>query len=253
MKFFKFKSIIRFIILSWNYKLGFLSILLKYFCYFPIFNYKVERIPDIIKDGISSKGHIEPGKKIQIKIFNFVILKFNLQKGETLTAEHFYFHRSLKDIKFFLNNSKKIININKDSIIFDPACGTGKHLLYLTDRFNCKGIGFDIYPKAINITKKIEKFSNCLFLHGNSCDSKTLKNLSNYYDPKKIDVLFINSWVQHVYKNKEFEEFLNYIKKTKCKIMLIETKKINLMQIFKTKKVLFQKYKNEAQYVILEL
>tara|TARA_B110000037_G_C17092152_1_gene494458 strand:+ start:193 stop:954 length:762 start_codon:yes stop_codon:yes gene_type:complete len=253
MNIFNIKSILRFFILSWIYKKGFFSLFLKYFCFLPFFTYEVNRVEDIIKDRTISKGHIENGKEIIVKIFNFRIIKFNLSKGEILTAEHFYFHRSLEDVKYLLKISKKYLNLDKNSIIFDPACGTGKHLLYITDKYKCKGIGADIYPNAINISKHIEKFSNCNFLLGNSCNKNILLSLSRYNNSKKIDFLFINSWVKHVYKNKDFYVFLDHVKNMKCKIMIIEQKKIDLKNIFKTDKILYQNFKNNTQYVILEL
>ena len=82
--------------------------------------------------------------------------------------------------------------------------------MYITDKFRCKGIGIDIYPKAINVSKKIEKFSNCKFLLGDSCDKDTLTTLLKYNNYNKIDIIFINSWVKHVYKNKEFRVFLDF-------------------------------------------
>ena len=247
------KLILRFFVLSWNYKKAAFSLFLKYLSFLPFFTYEINRIEDVDKGEIISKGHIEKGKEIILKFFNFTIIKIILFKGEILTAEHFYFHRSLKDVKYLLKISKKYINLDKDSIVFDPACGTGKHLLYITDKFKCKGIGVDIYSKAINVSKKIEKFSNCNFLLGNSCNSNTLLSLNKYNNSKKINILFINSWVSHVYKNKDFSIFLNYIKTMNCKIMIIEQKKINLKTIFKTDKILYQNFKNKSQYVILEL
>lgn len=253
MNMFGLNKILRFLILSWSYKISFFSYFLRCICYLPFFKYEVIRINNENRDEITSKGHIEPGKRIEVKIFNITIIKLVLQKGENLTAEHFYFHRPLKDIKFFLRNCKNYINFNKETFIFDPGCGTGKHLMYITDKYRCKGIGIDIYPKAINVSKKIEKFSNCKFLLGNSCDKNILTTLSKYNNYNKIDILFINSWVNHVYKNKEFSVFLNFIRKIKCRVMIIETKKIDLKRIFKTNKILYQKFKNNSQYVILEL
>lgn len=78
------------------------------------------------------------GKKISFKIFSFKIIQFTMYEGEILTAEHFYFQRNIKDAKFILKIFKKFFKIDKDTIIFDPACGTGKHLLFLTDKYNCK-------------------------------------------------------------------------------------------------------------------
>ena len=37
----------------------------------------------------------------------------------------------------------------------------------------------------------------------------------------------------HVYKNKEFSVFLDFIREIKCKVMIIETKRIDLKSIFK--------------------
>lgn len=251
LKILNFKSLLRFFILSWHYKKGFLSFFLRYLRLLPFLSYEVIRVEDCNKEKTISKGHITKGKKIYLKFFNLIIIKFILLKGEVLTAEHFYFNRSVKDLKFFLRKTKKYLNINSESIIFDPACGTGKHLMYITDKYNCKGIGIDIYPKAINVSKKIEKYSNCNFLIGNSCDQNTLILLSNY--SKNINTLFINSWVSYVYKNNDFNNFLSFIKKLNCKIMIIAQKKDDLKSIFKTKKILFQKFVNNTQYAILEL
>ncbi len=246
-------TILRFIILSRVYKKGFFSLLLKFLGFIPFFYYEVNRIEDKLKDDLASKGHIENGKKISFKVLNFTIINFVLFKGETLTAEHFYFHRSLKDVKFFLKLTKKYFKIDEKSIIFDPACGTGKHLSYITDKYKCKGIGVDIYKNAINVAKKIEKFSNCNFILGDSCNSYTLSSLTKNIHLEEVEIVFINSWIKHVYKNKDFNNFLDFIKKMKCKVMLIEQRKIDLKNIFKTDKILYQKVKNNVQYVILEL
>jgi len=253
MRIFNSNKIIRFLILSWNYKISYFSYLLRCICYLPFFSYEVNRIEDKIKDGVKSKGHIQKGKKIIVKLFNFNIIKFTLKKSEALTAEHFYFQRSVKDIRFLLENSKNFVNIHKDTIIIDPGCGTGKHLLYITDEYGCKGVGIDVYPNAINIPKKIEKFSNCKFLLGNSCDKNTLSLLLKYNNPKKNVILYMNSWVKHVYNNQEFGIFLDFIKKIRCTAMIIESKKIDLRTIFKTNKVLYHKIKDKIQYTILEI
>jgi hypothetical protein len=249
----KVRSILRFIVMSWHYKISFFSFFLRCLCYLPFLSYDLERVKDTIDDQISSDGHIKPGKKIRIKIFNFTILKLYLSKGEALTAEHFYFHRSNKDIKFLLKSSKDIFRINKDSIIFDPACGTGKQLSYICDRYKCRGIGIDIYQPAINVAKKIEKFSNCIFLYGNSLETNTLSSLNKYIDSKKINILLINSWLDHVCMHKNFNIFLNYVKNIRCKILIIEPKKINLKSIFKTDKILYLSFKGKVQYAIIEL
>ena len=90
---------------------------LKYFCFLPFFTYEVNRVEDIIKDRTIKKGHIENGKEIIVKIFNFRIIKFNLSKGEILTAEHFYFHRSLEDVKYLLKIKVLIIILWKKTYI----------------------------------------------------------------------------------------------------------------------------------------
>ena len=247
------KYFFRFLILSWNYKLSCLSFFLRIIGHIPFFSYSIKRIEDSINDGIHSKGHITKGKKIYLNFFNFSIIQFDILKGETLTAEHFYFNRSIKDIKDFLKASNNYLNIDKNSIIFDPACGTGKHLLHITDTYNCKGIGVDIYPKAINVAKKIENFSNCKFILGNSCDNDTLFVLKDLSNNKKINMIFINSWLSYVHKNRDFVNFFNYIKQMQCKIMIIAQKKDDLKSIFKTNKILYQKLINNTQYAILEL
>jgi|TARA_B110000483_G_C18115099_1_gene511315 hypothetical protein len=247
------RSILKFVVISWHYKIAFISFLLRCLCYLPFFSYDLERVKDTIDDHISSEGHIKPGKKIRIKIFNFTIIKLYLKKSEALTAEHFYFHRSNKDIKFLIKSSKKKFKIKKNSIIFDPACGTGKQLSYICDRYNCRGIGIDIYPPAISVAKKIEKFTNCIFLCESSLDTNTLSSLYKYFDSKKINILLINSWIDHVCMHKDFDIFLDYVKNIKCKIMIIEPKKIDLKAVFKTDKILYQSFKDKVQYAILEL
>ena len=101
MSMFGLNKILRFLILSWNYKISFFSYFLRCICYLPFFKYDVIRINDEIKEDITSKGHIEPGKRIEVKIFNITILKLVLLKSENLTVEHFYFIDHLKILNFF--------------------------------------------------------------------------------------------------------------------------------------------------------
>ena len=124
---------------------------------------------------------------------------------------------SFKDYKKEVKIIKKLISKHKKSDgnqLLDVACGTGKHILYLKEDFECTGV--DISDGMLNIAKKtikgaqfiksdmIElnlqtKFDVILCLFSSIGYVKTYENLQrtiqNFYDHLKLGgVLIIEPW-----------------------------------------------------------
>jgi 2-polyprenyl-3-methyl-5-hydroxy-6-metoxy-1,4-benzoquinol methylase len=211
----------------------------------PLFSYNVIRTDNLGANEFSNNNYLIREKTIFFKFINFVFYKIHLQNNEELTVEHFYFNRSLNDVEFFLKAIKNKNFINRDHILLDPGCGSGKHIMFISDKTNCKGFGIDIYKPAINVAKKIEKFSKINFFCENSLIFLKSQNFS------KIDIVFSNSILVHVLTNKDFKNFLDFLKKNKSKLMLIENKKLNI-KMLKPEKILFHEYRGRAQYAVLQ-
>ena len=77
--------------------------------------------------------------------------------------------------------------------------------MYISDKTKCTGFGIDVYKPAINVAKKIEKFSKVNFFCENSL---IFLNSQNFL---KIDIVFSNSFLVHVLMNKNFKNFLDFL------------------------------------------
>jgi len=248
-------SFIRFFYISLIFKKPFLFYFFRLLSKTYIFRYIVKRDIDsaINLKGYHKKnqiptGHIIQNKKVFFFILKLKIFSFVIEEGKNLTIEHYYLNRSLKDIKLLMKLTLKYINISKNSTILDPGCGPGRHLIYLTDLFKCKGIGIDIYKPAINVANKIKITSNCNFIHGSSLDI----NLTKRLDKKSIDFVLINSWLGFVKKRDDFIHFLEFISSLKCKILIITNKEDSIRDIFIDYEVKFEHIDNKTKYALLE-
>lgn len=163
-------------------------------------------------------GHAKFDKLITLKFLNVNIGSALIKEGEELSAEHFYLNRSLKDVKLLIKTFNKYLHFNKNTMILDPGCGTGRHLFYLIDKYNCGGIGIDAYNSAIEIANKANIDDRIVFFNKSSLDSIVMKNNM----PKNCDYIFINSWLGHVLHHKNFEEMIDYLLSISQYILVIE-------------------------------
>ncbi len=132
------KTITRYLFVMFGFPRAGLAFSLRILGFIYGFNYKVLRDYNQIikiKKKLRSKGK-SVGHAVQSKKVGFFFLKFNLfnlivNKGEMLTAEHFFLNRPVNDVKLLLQICKGYVTITREDLIFDPGCGTGKHLFYL--------------------------------------------------------------------------------------------------------------------------
>ncbi len=113
----------------------------------------------------------------------------------------------------------KLIKINNKNTIVDYGCGIGDMCFYLSSKYNCKVIGIDYSADAITIAKK-----NLRIFNKNRKEKADIKffNLSNTQLPilEKIDYIFLNDVVEHLY-NEELKIIFNNFKKWNKKITII--------------------------------
>ena len=64
----------------------------------------------------------------------------------------------------------KKINLNKDSLLLDVACGMGAQDLFFMENFKCKKIeALDLTKKHIELAKTKNKYKNINYVIGNAC------------------------------------------------------------------------------------
>ena len=146
-----------------------------------------------------------------------------------------------------LNLSKPFLRLDESSIIFDSACGTGRHLYYVTDTYRSRGIGIDIYEPTIAVANKANIGKSIRFHCGSSLDL----NYINERLPLYIDLIVINSWLGYVKDEKYFSEFVSKIIKISGYIMIISAAIDDIHSIFQEAKFIVEKKIKNTQYVLL--
>lgn len=241
------KSIYRHILIFLNYPKLALLLFLKLLCKLFFFKYSLIRDNQkILKNKILKKknsldlGHAIIDKKYKFYLFNYQICSISIREGNELTAEHFFLNRPINDLLYLIQKTRHLISFNSKSIIFDPGCGTGKHLIYFNDKYFSKCIGVDIYSPAIKIANLIKLNSDKInFYNHSSLDIDFIKNLL----PNGCDFIFINSWLNHVSHHKDFHFLCLYLIKSCKYLLLINSSKYKIQDFFKNVDVLFEEVK----------
>ena len=174
--------------------------------------------------------------------------RVTIKTDEELSAEHFYLNRSTDDADFLLKLCKDHININKETLIFDPGCGTGRHLLYLVDKYSCKGIGVDIHAPAIVVAKRANWDNHVEFHSLSSLEEGVLERLI----PNGCDYVFINSWLNHVYGYDGYDEFIKKIVNSCRMILLITSIKNDLQEYLPNPVIIEHEIRGKSQYVLIK-
>ena len=219
------------------------------------FKYKVLRdyseiikIKDELREEGKSVGHAVQSKKVGLFLLNYNLLTLLVQKGASLTAEHFFLNRPLNDVKLLLEICKKHVKLAKGDLVFDPGCGAGKHLFYLTDYYKCLGIGVDVYEPAIRVANKANYDNSITFYNESMLDNES----SNEILPSDCDYVFINSWLNHVYMFSGYDEMINKLLKS-CRYMLvINSVKFKLEELIPKADILVLEIHDNAQYALIK-
>ena len=249
------KSFLRFFILCMNYPRSGLAYFFRIIGHVYGFKYRSERDIAAAKEfkrlgrlTKSNIGHATHQKTLYLDLLSFNLFKLIINEGEELTVEHFFLNRSIKDINYLLNLSQPYLNLGNSSIIFDPACGTGRHLHYVVDTFRCQGIGIDVYDPAIKVANKANIGKSVEFHCGSSLDLNYIDQLL----PSHIDLVLINSWLGYVTNEKYFDEFISRIITTSSYIMIISSIKDDIHSIFRNSEFIIERNIENTQYILLK-
>lgn len=194
-------------------------------------------------------GHASETREIIFYFFGIKIFSFILKEGLEATSHQFFYKRSLNDLKFILSLSSDVVKINIHDQILDPGCGTGKHLFYLIDNFNCSAVGVDIHKSAIDIanitTLPLDKIK---FYNHSSLDlfflDKLLINHSN--------IIFINSWINHVMDFPNFDKALRLLVQKSRYLFVINSNKYNVKSMLYFSKLIKSEVKDGTFYGIFK-
>ena len=181
----------------------------------PLFTFEIEyetNKRELKHRDITNKKNIGSvkGKRVySLKIFNFTLFKKIFSEGEIATFLQFYLFRPLNDLRFlFKELISERIKINQNSVIYEPGCGTGKHLIFLNQKYNCSVYGNDSYPPCIKIAKSIKGPRKRIYFENFS--ALDINKLDNFL-PKKIDIIYMNSYLNHVFHHNNYFEFIEFI------------------------------------------
>lgn len=150
-------------------------------------------------------GHSLSWRVISLLFFNFNFLRKRFEEGESSTAFQFYLNRRLYFLVKFIRKYPIIANKLTSSVVFDPGCGCGKHLLFLRDNFGSEIFGVDPYIHAIEVAKRADFKNEGTFI----CSSAFSPEILTQKIPSKIDVLLMDSWLKHVKDYPELYDWFN--------------------------------------------
>ncbi len=195
----------------------------------PFLKVKVKYISDkyeLKKKEIQSKkniGNARGEREYRLLLFDFKISKKKFAEGEVSTFLQFYLFRPTNDIEFLINNLINNIIDLKNKVVFEPGCGTGKHLMYLNRKFGCSVYGVDSYKPCINIANflKGENMNNIFFKDMSALDIDRL----DQFIPVKVDIIYMNSYLNHIFHHENYLEFIEFLSRRSKYIALIINKK----------------------------
>jgi len=200
------------------------------------------------KSNKESVGHTLLDRSVTVSFLGNEVLKVHLEQGAETMADQFFLNRSVGDIKYLLNSCGDFIDFSSRTLIFDPGCGTGRHLFYLVDSFGCQAVGVDVYPAAIEVANKANWHNAVDFYNCSSIESGILATLI----PNGCDYVFINSWINHVYKLEGYNSFISNLIKSCRFILLISSKKYDVASMMNNPQIIIHKIQGDAQYLLIK-
>lgn len=150
----------------------------------------------------------QEGKAIGWAKGDKTVCGITLKEGEEISAEHFYFSRSLKSLK------QAIPRLQADGIIFkgtvtEHGCGCGKYLHYLKDRFKMDARGYDVYGPAVKVANNFK-------------DVPVLEKDALGMDIEPCDLIFLSSYLPHIMHVNGFEDYIARLVKAGKQVIAME-------------------------------
>lgn len=247
------KSALRFLRVIAKYPRVGISFLLRVLEIIPGCRRKVEYRKDRyeeklrLKENQQSIGHALGDRYIVATLLGREVLRLRLTEGAEATADQFFLNRPVSDVEYLLELAKPYVRLRPGNLVFDPGCGAGRHLLYLVDTYGCQGIGIDVYAPAIKVAEAANWDNHVRFLACSSLEAGLLESIL----PDGCDVVFINSWLNHVKDFDGYREFATRIP-GKCRFMLVITSaKDRLQDLFIDPDILVQTKRDGAIYAVI--
>lgn len=224
----------------------------------PIFIFEINwgsnKVEQKQKDILNQKniGNVRGKRTYSLKFFNFTLFRKSFPEGEIVTFLQFYLFRPLNDLRFLIKELvSERIDLNQNSVIFEPGCGTGKHLMYLNKKYNCSVYGNDSYSSCIRIAKFMQGSRKGIYFENFS--ALDINKLEKFL-PKKIDFIYMNSYLNHIFHHQNYFKFVEFISyRSKYIALIINKKYLNDLDKFlpnyKTKKVINQ---DSTSYILLK-
>lgn len=201
-----------------------------------------------MKNADQPVGHALGDRFVTVEWHKHKICSYLLSEGADATADQFFLNRPIADLDFVLKLAEPHLKLERGDIVFDPGCGAGRHLLYLSDKLGVRGIGVDIYEPAIRVATIANLFKRCDFHCGSSLEAGLLDSLL----PNGCKVIFINSWLNHV---RDFKGFDNFLKESiaKCEyFIIINTEKDPLERYFSKGDILECRVLHRTQFAVVK-
>lgn len=108
--------------------------------------------------------------------------------------------------KSLLRKAVDVLQINRDDIVLDAACGVGQGTIDTAKRYNCKKIvGLDITPENIRFASLHNKEKNVFFVEDNTCSMK-------FSDEEFTKIYSVDSAIHFFTRNNFFKEAYRVMK-----------------------------------------
>lgn len=248
-----FKVVSRFLRVMVKYPRAGISFLLRVFDIVPgsrrFVQYRKDRVEEKLrlKGNKQNIGHALGDRHIVCTLFGWEIIRFKLAEGAEATADQFFLNRPVWDVKHLLKLAGPYVRIAPGDSVFDPGCGAGRHLLYLADTLSCDAIGVDVYEPAIEVAEVANYDHKVRFMAKSSIAPGFLDRVI----PDGCDVVFINSWLNHVKDFDGYSEFAAAIM-PKCRFLLVITSaKDDLQDLFEQPEILVHDEREGTRFVVI--
>ncbi|HRE15469.1 MAG TPA: class I SAM-dependent methyltransferase [Rhodocyclaceae bacterium] len=249
----RLRTMLRFVRVMLDYRWAAVSFFLRWLEIVPGFKRSVVYLQDRyevkqqLKKNRQSIGHALGDRTIVCTLMGRQLLRLRLAEGVQATADQFFLNRPIDDAKHMIALACQHIEIRVGDLVFDPGCGAGRHLFHFVDGYGCRAIGVDVYRPAIEVAETANWDHRVRFHAQSSLEPGFLDTVL----PDGCDLVFINSWLNHVKDYPGYHEFADRIV-GKCRFLLVITSvKDRLEDLFKAPDILAHEVRDATQYALL--
>jgi len=207
---------------------------------------RIEQKNELRSEG-QSVGHALGDRTVSVSFLGRKFLSARIREGVEATADQFYLNRSVSDLNYLVSLVSPYVTLRPGDTVFDPGCGTGRHLFYLSDHYGTRGIGIDVYPAAIEVANAANWDGKCEFHCQSSLEPGCLDTLL----PDGCEFVFMNSWLNHVRGYGGFQAFTDEIVDKCDHLLIINTAKEPLDTYFKRPDIVALEIRDGSQFALL--